>query len=305
MILAAICLSANMLVFSQKTRSVITKKEVPKAEFKLTEAAGFSDGNGVYLRWSSESEANILGFYVYRITAKETVLASSSMIPGGYFRSRSTNHYGDYSFFDPNGDLGNSYYIESFGLDGKRQILRQITPNYINDLKAIAGQSSSDLRISAESVETSIEKTELRYPTELQKQFEQNVLPRDLNMQRFVVSQPGAKIGVKSKGFYRVSRTELQNAGFDVNAPSNLWQLYVEGREQAIIVGANDSYIEFYGEGIDTLESDTKVYYLIVGSQNGKRIEPNFLRPLAGNIASRGGQPRFFRRSLALLYDFL
>ncbi|HLM59755.1 MAG TPA: C25 family cysteine peptidase, partial [Pyrinomonadaceae bacterium] len=90
--------------------------------------------------------------------------------------------------------------------------------------------------------------------------------------QLWVAAQPGVKIGVKSEGFYRVSRADLQTAGFDVNAPTARWQLYVNGTEQAITVGNNGGYIEFYGKGIDRLESDTQIYFLVVGPENGKRI---------------------------------
>lgn len=300
----ALCLTANILVFSQKNRnirikdeSVVAQKSVPKAEIKLAEAAAFSDGNGVYLRWSTEAESNILGFYVYRVNAKDSVLASSSIIPGGYMHSRlAANYNGAYSFFDPQGNLGNSYYIEALGLDGKRQNLGQVMPVYVNDLKTIAGQTSNELRISAENAGNSVTQTELNYPATYQKQFEENVLPPDLNTHRWVVAQPGVRIGIKSKGFYRVPRTELQNAGFDVNVSGNLWQLYLEGREQSIIVGANDSYIEFYGEGMDTTESDTKYYYLIAGSQNGKRIQAQNLPRHRGSAVSEGFMQSYIKK---------
>ena len=114
--------------------------------------------------------------------------------------------------------------------------------------------------------------------------MEANSLPPNIIKQREVAGKPGVKIGVKKEGLFRVTKAELQNAGFDVNASPALWQLYLNGVEQSIIVGSNGDYIEFYGKGIDTHESDTQIYYLTVGDagENGKRMGTRFIRPLAG-----------------------
>jgi hypothetical protein len=57
-------------------------------------------------------------------------------------------------------------------------------------------------------------------------------------------------------------------------------QLYVDGREQAIrVMGGKDGRfgpgdgIEFYGIGLDTPSTDTRVYWLIEGTKVGKRID--------------------------------
>jgi Peptidase family C25 len=94
------------------------------------------------------------------------------------------------------------------------------------------------------------------------------------------------KIGITREGFYRVSRAELQSAGFDVNASPALWQLYVNGIQQSINVGDNGAYIEFYGRGIDTPETNTQIYYLVVGAQNGKRIGRTIRRQIGGQVLS-------------------
>ena len=103
------------------------------------------------------------------------------------------------------------------------------------------------------------------------------------------------KFGVKKEGIYRVTRSELQSAGFDLNSPSENWQLYVNGNEQAIIVGDNDQYIEFYGQGIDTIESATQIYYLISGIQPGKRINTTNRRPIGGNVVAGSYEQSFYK----------
>ena len=67
-----------------------------------------------------------------------------------------------------------------------------------------------------------------------------------------------------------------RNAG---GADARTLQLYAEGIEQPLLIlgrqsgslGPNDS-IEFYGTGIDTPFSGTRVYWLVRGSHAGKRI---------------------------------
>ena len=82
-------------------------------------------------------------------------------------------------------------------------------------------------------------------------------------MQRWTVAQPGVKIAVKTEGMYRVTRAELQTAGFPVDTDPANWRLFVNGNEQAIIVSDGGEYVDFYGRGIDTFETDTRIYYLI------------------------------------------
>ena len=80
-------------------------------------------------------------------------------------------------------------------------------------------------------------------------------------------------------GWYRVTRRELVAAGLDRKVDPRLLQLFVDGIEQAIYVkGEKDGrfgrydFIEFYGEGLDTLSTDTRIYWLVVGQTPGKRI---------------------------------
>lgn len=67
----------------------------------------------------------------------------------------------------------------------------------------------------------------------------------------------------------------------------NLWQLYLDGVEQSINIAPNGDYIEFYGRAIDTLLTNTNIYFLINGSQNGKRFENKVIRPFGGNVAAK------------------
>src|ERR1044071_939339 len=104
--------------------------------------------------------------------------------------------------------------------------------------------------------------------------FQENPITR----QRGLASGQAVKIAVRQTGWYRVTQPELVAAGLNPNVDPSLLQLYADGVEQAILqsggqkqFGANGS-IEFYGTGMDTPTGDTRTYWLVVGSQPGKRI---------------------------------
>lgn len=298
--------AANLQVFSQKTgkpmlrKAPLAKSETP-AGVRLQSAAALTDGSGVYLHWQAEYEAQNTGFYVYRVGAKGTELVSETITPGGALKSSEAVVYGGiYSFYDPQGELGSNYYIESFSTESVRQIVGSVTAQYISDLKPVAGASGDELKVRAEEAAPVVENTALNLPKEVASEMEANAAPADPMMQRWVAAQPGVKISVRQEGIYRVSRTELQNAGFNVNAAGNLWQLWMDGKQQAISVGAGDSYIEFYGKGMDTPESATKVYYLIVGAQDGLRMGTTFLRNLSGVVNARSYNQSFVRKDRIL-----
>jgi hypothetical protein len=93
----------------------------------------------------------------------------------------------------------------------------------------------------------------------------------------------------------RVSKGELQGAGFDVNSNSANWQIYLNGVELPMIIGNNSDYIEFLGKSINTLESDIRTYYLIPGASAGRRLESRSVRPPLTNSSSKKYEQTFVR----------
>ena len=95
-----------------------------------------------------------------------------------------------------------------------------------------------------------------------------------------LAARPAVKLLVKEEGWYRVTQPELVAAGLDPNCKPKYLKLFVDGEQQAILVtGARDGRfdpadaIEFYGTGLDTQFTDTRVYWLVVGTTLGKRIQ--------------------------------
>lgn len=299
--LSNICLGQKNRKSKRVNNSTSSYKKIKPINTKYGIVQGFTEGRGVYLKWQMEIERNNLGFNVYRFDGFRKIKVNPGLIGGGLLKNGVETLYGfNYSFFDPDGKFRSTYVIETFDVEGKTLTSSYIFPRYVKDLTRIAGVSNDDLLNAKTNVNNLFEKDEPILPQQLAVEIAQNSLPPDFNKQKFIASQPGVKIGVQKEGFYRISRTELQNAGFDVNLSSDNWQLYVNGLEQRIIVGENDDYIEFYGNGVDTNETDTQIYYLINGAEEGKRIEKKIRKRLRGNVVSNSFNVANFRKDRVL-----
>lgn len=95
--------------------------------------------------------------------------------------------------------------------------------------------------------------------------------PPASNPQWTIAATPGVKISVNLEGWYYVSANQLEMAGFEVNSNRTYWQLFTDAQEQPIKINSDGS-IEFYGKELDTVQTGTRVYYLVYGQTAGKRI---------------------------------
>jgi len=104
-------------------------------------------------------------------------------------------------------------------------------------------------------------------------------LKQSYEVQRALAGSAAMKLLVKEEGWYRVSQGELAAAGMNTHFNPKKLQLYVDGQEVPLRVIAEKEnrfgprdVIEFYGTGLDTPSTDTRVYWLVVGSRAGKRM---------------------------------
>lgn len=290
LVLTSFVLFTNVNISAQLRQKSDFIKLIPRTAAQISRAEAFTDGNGVWLRWSTASETKNLGFDIYRLDGDKWTIVNANLIVSENLRMPAQGFSGrQYSFFDPTGGADDKYYIESVGLNGRKQTFSLIFPQYVGDLTPFAGASSEFLQRAKAESRAEIISSELVIPEDLQidlKSARTENAENDSDMQKWVASQPGVKIGVKQEGIYRVTRAQLEAAGFNVNSAPDLWQLYLRGVEQSIIVAPNGDYIEFYGAGIDTFETDTQNYFLLVGSGNGKRIQNRSLRSIGGAVTA-------------------
>ncbi len=293
LVTAFLCASSTALIAqradnvkTQKTGALTVKPSAAGNRFGSVRA--FTDGNGVLVEWQMSLETNNAGFVVYRLDSGGPEMVSPEIVRGAAANGAKSAAGEKYSFFDPEGNTGTAYFIQSVSVEGKMAVSPTVTAEYVTDLLMVGPTSSYDL--NREALERKqrglVTANRLEFPKTIYREIAENQTFADDNTHAWVVSQPGVKIGVKNEGFHRVTKAELQTGGFNVNADSSLWQLYREGVQQAITVGPNGDYIDFYGKGVDRPETDTATYFLVSGPSAGKRIGTKVARPFSGSVTS-------------------
>jgi len=283
----------------------LAKVRTSKAPYSVDEPnrfgaiRAFTDGTGALVEWEMDRETDNAGFTVHRIDGAGTAIATSSMVLGSSARFGKKRVTGErYTFFDENGGPGALYYIQYFAMDGKSGFSDSAAVSYVADLSKVSENAPDALRAGvAESKKKGIvDQERLELPKPLFREVAENIPNADANAHAWVVAQPGVRIGVRSEGFYRITKSELQAAGFDVSSDPNLWQLYREGVQQAILIGPNADHIDFFARGVDTPETDMAVYFLVTGQSAGKRIGSKVARPYGGSATSRSYSQVFLQK---------
>jgi hypothetical protein len=238
---------------------------LPPTAIRLDNFAAFTDGNTVSLKWSTGGESQNLGFNVYRETNGKRELLNAAPVAGSALRASvdlvaSGESYG---WIDADAKLGAVYYLEDIGIDGTTTLHGPVSPAFKVFINKFERQSAllSDL---SQVERPSAEKEFIGERDSENSSFNQA-------QQWQIAAQNGVKIAINRDGWYGVSAAQLQSAGFDVNSNRTNWQLFANAVQVPIKINADGS-IEFFGRGIDTLESDKQVYYLINGGSAGLRV---------------------------------
>lgn len=287
--------------FAQKSRTSEPVQQLNTAKATRFESiAAYSDGKSVWLNWQMDVEVGNIGFNVYRVTNRGVeLLTPVKMIAGAALRASEIPQRGEtYYFYDELGGGTAAYSVESLSLSGAKVTTQTVYPRYVPSMTAFTGLSVEEMRIRGGVFRpTTLENNAPSFTKDIATEIEQYRQLADSSTHRMVISQPGVvRIGVKRSGIYRVNRSQLEMAGFDVNSDPSLWQLYVEGVEQAIIVGENASYIEFYGTGTDTRETDIRQYYLMKGAVSGKRMENRVAHGSTSTVLTRSYSQTFVKK---------
>lgn len=288
--------------FAQRGTDESKVGKLTRTQFETVRA--MTDGSGVLVRWYMTAETSVSGYLVYRVSDNSKELLTKSPIVGSATHERTT--YGEmYQFFDSDGQAGFDYLIEGIRTDGSLFSSKLVTSETVKDLETEVGMSSATFITAKNSTNSDLENRSSTLSSELQDLVSLHERDPDLGNQRIVASKPGAKISVRKDGFYRVSAAELISANFQINSDPTRWRLFTNGVEQAIVVGPNREYIEFYGRGIDTPETDTRIYYLVADTVVGKRIGTRVLRRLPGAATATRFPVVVQRKQRTTYYDKL
>ena len=254
---------------------------------KLRSFTATNDNGEVMLRWESGYEVDNLGYYLYREQNGQRTSVTPSMIAGSALLAaeRTVLTAGNsYTWFDRMPAEGGSvaYWLEDVDTNGTRTLHGPVSPEQgkVDRQRSAPAQAALLNQLSADTANAQQEWATVWDKQRMQLNRGPVKNSALLARQQSLVGKPGVKIMVRQPGWVRVHQPELTAAGLGGNVNASLLQLYADGREVPIIVSdinhqgqftAND-WIEFYGHGLDLPTTDTRAYYLTVGTSAGKRI---------------------------------
>ncbi|MGB8580085.1 MAG: C25 family cysteine peptidase [Candidatus Sulfotelmatobacter sp.] len=240
----------------------------------------------VVLLWKTGTEVHNLGFNIYREQAGERVRLNSSLIAGSALLMNGAlpKHSGrTYSWIDSSANAGSApYWLEDVDVNGTRILHGPVsatassnsqvasnanaTPsvmlNHLNQSQPAASVDGFSHRVEDTSPNSS------PTATQQQKQFA-------------LAAHSAIKIYVKHEGWYCVTQPQLIAAGLSPNVDPAYLHLYAEAVEQPIAITGTtagvrgfgpQAAIYFYGTGIDTQYSGTRVYFLVTQDSKGARV---------------------------------
>ena len=268
---------------STQSETITAPTGVSLRSFSAHQGTDKNGASRVMLMWKTGGEAHNLGFNVYReqngnrVRMNPSVIAGSALLMSGAL----PKHAGrSYAWIDPSAGAAASYWLEDIDVNGTRTLHGPVfvqagiqpgsaataaeTRMFSQLSQAQPPSTGSQASQIAETLPVQAAST----PTQIQKQFE-------------LAAHPAVKIQVRHEGWYRVMQSDLVNAGLDPNVDPTRLHLFAEATEQPLrITGATagpggfgpQAAIQFYGTGIDTEFSGTRVYWLVADDVRGARI---------------------------------
>jgi hypothetical protein len=238
------------------------------------------DDDRVRLEWQTGFEVDNLGFNIYReqhgkrARVTPQLVAGSALLAGPGVNLKSGRSY---SWFDDQASGKDStYWLEDVSLSGKSTWHGPITAEAgSHELPPPPSTRSMLLaRLGTDGVQPSA-------TTPIRREAK----PVEIAAARFSVQsglafQPALKLSINREGWYRVTQRELVEAGLDPQVDPRMLQLRVDGREQPMTISGEEDgrldpsdAIEFYGLGVDAAYTDTRAYWLVAGTQPGRRTQ--------------------------------
>jgi uncharacterized repeat protein (TIGR01451 family) len=240
--------------------------------------------NRVVLTWKTSGEAHNLGFNVYREQNGNRVRMNPSVIAGSALLMRGAlpKHAGrSYAWIDPSAPVtGASYWLEDIDVNGTRTMHGPVSVS-------VGVQAGSDASVAETRMLSQMNQAQPPTPGSQESHIVETLplasapTPGQIQKQYDLAARPAVKIFVRHEGWYRVTQPDLVKAGLDPNVDPSLLHLYAEATEQSMqITGATagpggfgpQGAINFYGMGINTAFSGTRVYWLVSGESRGPRI---------------------------------
>ena len=276
---------------STQNETVISPTRITLQSFSAHYGTDKNGANRVVLTWRTGGESHNLGFNVYREQNGNRVRMNPSIVAGSALMMRGNlpRHAArSYAWIDPSAPTpGATYWLEDIDVNGShsmhgpviasgRQASAEAAPSETRMLSQL-NQALPAVPGSHDSHFTEMCASDSRARWQFEKQFE-------------ITAHPAVKIDVRHEGWYSIGQPALVKAGLDPNVDPAQLHLYAEAVEQPIrITGATagpggfgpQASISFYGTGINTVYSGTRVYWLTAEDGRGARMQ--LLRASSGS----------------------
>jgi len=269
---------------STQSETVIAPTSITLLSFSAHTGADKNGATRVALSWKTSGEAHNLGFNVYReqngnrVRMNPSIIAGSALLMSGALPKHSGRSY---AWIDPSvGVTSASYWLEDIDVNGTRTMHGPVSVDG-------AMQPGTDAAAAQTRMFSQLNQAQPQAPGSQDSRVVENIptlntpAPSQIQKQFELAVHPAVKILVQHEGWYRVSQPDLVRAGLDPNVDPLVLHLFAEAIEQPIqITGATagpggfgpSAAISFYGTGIDTVYSGTRVYWLVAGTGHGERI---------------------------------
>ena len=238
-------------------------------------------GGKVLLKWETGEEVDNLGFNVYREQNGEMIRLTHQLIAGSALMAGpavTLTAGRSYSWLDtaPAGE-NVRYWLEDVDLGGDVTRYGSITveqPASSED-EPLAYQRAESPLLSSVGTDSGVTLSSTR-PVERTSKVRKATMEALIQQTSLTAGRAAIKVSINREGWYRLSKQQLVNAGLDPNTNPEFLQLSADGREQPILITrekGGEFGIEFYGLGVDTTWTDSRVYWLVAGTQPGSRIK--------------------------------
>jgi uncharacterized repeat protein (TIGR01451 family) len=282
-------------------QSVSTIQAPTAVDMASVNAYSQSDGT-VRVVWHTLEESRNLGFHIYREDATGQHRIDSSLIAGSALvlrHSRPQHGAKWYSWIDAHPVPNATYWIQDVDVNGTRTMHGPAYPESVSNVE-------NQPQAAAQSVQALV-------PSPTLGQLRSNVsaagpqaprpmIPLPIHVGPFqppagtvpfnVADHAAVQISVQQEGWYHVPFAQLFSAGLNPSTDVRLLHLYAEGVEQPLLLTGHSAgfpaltdAIEFYGTGIDTPFSGTRVYWLVAENSLGGRV---FSAPASSSAGSAG-----------------
>jgi uncharacterized repeat protein (TIGR01451 family) len=267
---------------SSQTETVTYPTVISLQSFTAHVGSDKDGASRVLLIWKTGGEAHNLGFNLYRelngnrVRVNSSLIAGSALLMSGALPKHSAKSY---AWIDPSlATTGTYYWLEDVDVNGIRtmhgpvSVEATVTP--VSD--AITSETTTFRQISQAQVSVpqdshvveAVAKSLPATSAQMRRQFD-------------LAAHPAVKIFVQHEGWYRITQPQLVQAGLDPNVDASTLHLYAEAIEQPMQITGSvpgragfgaQAAVQFYGTGLNTEFSGTRVYWLVVGDGEAARI---------------------------------